>query len=65
QSAIDEEPDENEDTAGEDDATPPQIEAPPAEMEKVPFAPPSDSGVGTDLPTTALNPSEGDYFKGA
>ncbi|GAB1740285.1 hypothetical protein NU219Hw_g5399t1 [Hortaea werneckii] len=65
QSAIDEEPDENEDTAGEDDATPPQIEAPSAEMEKVPFAPPSDSGVGTDLPTTALNPSESDYFKDA
>ncbi|KAJ9626295.1 hypothetical protein H2203_003927 [Taxawa tesnikishii (nom. ined.)] len=30
--------------------------------DKVPYAPPSDSGLGTDLPTAALSASEMDYF---
>ena len=44
---------------------PPQLEPPPAISEKAQFAPPSDSGLGTDMPTAALSATESDYFKGA
>lgn len=45
-----------------------QLEAAPKEEEhknqiKPYYAPPSDSGLGTDLPTAALSASEGEYFR--
>lgn len=44
-----------------------QLEAAPGddeqEKEKHYYAPPSDSGLGTDLPTAALSSTGGDYFK--
>ncbi|EMC95528.1 hypothetical protein BAUCODRAFT_34279 [Baudoinia panamericana UAMH 10762] len=56
-------------TAERDFAVPLQIEAPPAAMvrseEKRMYAPPSDSGLGTELPTAALSVSAADaeYFR--
>ncbi|KAF2773711.1 hypothetical protein EJ03DRAFT_305273 [Teratosphaeria nubilosa] len=75
ESAIGEDPREEE-SEGEEDgeaAEPLQLEAPrtPADdgiserdhAVKTQFAPPSDSGLGTDLPTAALSATEGDYFR--
>jgi len=76
ESAIDEEPNEEEfEDAKESgvevrDHQPMQIEAAQTEKQglehpdiKARFAPPSDSGLGTDLPTAMLSGTEGDYFK--
>ena len=65
-SAIDEEPsgEEDEDVASPAQEEPLQIESAPSPEEhaetKRRFSPPSDSGLGTDLPTAALTDSE--YF---
>ncbi|KAH9819770.1 Chromosome segregation atpase [Teratosphaeria destructans] len=75
ESAVGEDPRED-DSEGEEEpdaAEPLQLEAPrtPADdgisehdhAVKTQFAPPSDSGLGTDLPTAALSATEGDYFR--
>jgi hypothetical protein len=45
-------------------AMPVEAEAAVAGKDVVPYAPPSDSGIGSDLPTAALQ-GNGDYFAGA
>lgn len=70
QSSLNEDPQDQEDAiAGADQHDEPmQIEAAPAETQgekgiKRHFAPPSDSGLGTDLPTAALSTTAGsEYF---
>lgn len=62
-SAIDEGTEDGEQDAAEE--APARFEAAPAETEgKHVFAPPSDSGLGTDLPTAALAVTGSEYFKG-
>ncbi|KXL44731.1 MAG: hypothetical protein FE78DRAFT_32393 [Acidomyces sp. 'richmondensis'] len=76
ESAIDEEPNEEETKDAKQpgievrDHQPLQIEASPAKKLELDnhdlkgrFAPPSDSGLGTDLPTAMLSGTEVDYFK--
>ena len=63
-STLEEGPEE-ESVAPEGDEAMSELEPPPAIGDKAVYAPPSDSGLGTDLPTAALSVSDGaSYFPG-
>ncbi|KAK5137167.1 hypothetical protein LTR08_000672 [Meristemomyces frigidus] len=61
QSSLDEEPQEEIAAAAEQQGEPMQVEV-DGEMKPHRFAPPSDSGLGTDLPTAAFSSTDSEYF---